>query len=212
MNQTGRLLAVGDIHGCIEKLEVLIKVVSPQDNDTVVFLGDYINRGPNSKGVIDYLLRFRENIRTIFLMGNHEKMFLDYIYSGTPSFLLNGGASTLQSYSLLSLSQMPEKHLQFLKDLLPYFEAEEFIFVHAGLRPEITLQNQSIDDLLWLRDEFLNSDFDWGKTIIYGHTVYHEPEIKRSRIGIDTGCSYCRGREVGNLTCIDVRKQQIWSV
>jgi serine/threonine protein phosphatase 1 len=212
MQITKRLLAVGDIHGCLEKLEALLAKVEPTENDTIVFLGDYINRGPDSKGVVDFLLDFKTQVPSVFLLGNHEKMLLDYISDGSPSFFFNGGEKTLVSYHCHDLRHIPQDHLAFFNELCPYYETDNFIFVHAGLRPGILLRDQDINDLVWIRDEFLHSEYDWGKTIVYGHTKNRMPMLRKNRIGLDTGCVYSAAEGYGRLSCCDVISRVVWSV
>jgi serine/threonine protein phosphatase 1 len=205
---SSRLLAVGDIHGCLDHLECLMAKVNPTPGDRFVFLGDYVDRGPDSRGVIDYLIRFgRDFPETVFLKGNHEEMFLDFL-SGRDqvNFLLNGGGATLESYRGENGVRFPRDHLDFLHALIPYYETEHFIFVHAGLRPGIPPENQSEEDMLWIRGEFLRSSYDWGKTIVFGHTPHQESFIGPHRIAVDTGAVYGRV-----LTCCDVTKRQCWT-
>ena len=175
----------------------------------MVFLGDYIDRGPDSAGVIELLLKFAEqHPYTVFLRGNHEQMFLDFISDRDPlPFLANGGDLTLASYQKRDLWPIPRRHLKFFEPLRDFFETPEFIFVHAGLRPGIPLVEQNPDDLLWIRDAFLSSPADWGKTVVFGHTPHHQPLMTDGRIGLDTGCVYGR-----RLTCCDVHSKQMWSV
>ena len=204
-----RWLAVGDIHGCLAQLTELMELVKPTSADRVVFLGDYVDRGPDSAGVIDYLIEFAAAFpETVFLRGNHEQMFLDYL-DGQDSamFLVNGGRQTLDSYRDRRMWPIPTSHRRFLESLEHSFESEHHIFVHAGLRPGIPLAEQDDFDMLWIRHEFLESDFDWGKAIVYGHTPRQEPLLGDRRIGVDTGCVY--GRQ---LTCCEVITQRIWQV
>ncbi len=203
----GRLLAVGDIHGCLEQLSALMIQVAPALADQVIFLGDYVDRGPDSAGVIDYLIKFGETFpATVFLRGNHEQMFRDYLDGHDPSvFLINGGRMTLNSYKNNGQWPIPPSHRIFLETLLDYYETQDYIFVHAGLRPGIPLAVQESSDLLWIRRDFIASDYDWGKTVVYGHTPLEEPFFTETRVGLDTGCVYGR-----RLTCCDVRSKQVW--
>jgi serine/threonine protein phosphatase 1 len=203
-----RLLAVGDIHGCLDHLENLLDKVRPVTADRIVFLGDYVDRGPESRGVIEYLIDFARRFpATVFLKGNHEQMFLDFL-SGRDrlTFLINGGTATLDSYRKEAGSHIPGEHREFLQRLVPFYETDRFIFVHAGLRPGLPLHKQSEEDFLWIREDFLNSDFDWGKTIVYGHTPGREPFFGHHRIGVDTGAVYGR-----MLTCCDVERRRCWT-
>jgi serine/threonine protein phosphatase 1 len=201
-SQASRLLAIGDIHGCMSQLLNLVEQVELQESDQLVFLGDYIDRGPESAEVIDYLLGLQELFpQTIFLRGNHEQMLLDFLNGGDPTmFLLNGGTKTLASYQVRGDWPLPERHRTFLESLALFFETEDFIFVHAGLRPGLPLDEQCSEDLLWIRQEFLKSDYHWEKPIVFGHSPRQEPLISDSRIGLDTGCGHGR-----KLSCCEVR-------
>jgi len=204
----GRLLAIGDIHGCLGSLEMLLDIVSPTKDDRLVFLGDYIDRGPDGKGVLDFLLALAQTSpQTIFLKGNHEAMFLDFLAGRNELlYLANGGAATLASYRDGGEIRIPPSHLAFLRDLPLYHDTGRFLFVHAGLRPGIPLKGQKEADLLWIRDEFLDSDYDWGRTVVFGHTPLPHPLLTPTRIGLDTGAAY--GRQ---LTCCDVLPRRLWS-
>lgn len=201
-----RFFVIGDIHGCAGLLEDLLATIKPLDEeDTVVFIGDYIDRGPDSKGVIDIVLNFRkDHRRVITLMGNHESMLLGALKGyGRQEFLAIGGKATLESYGFdpdafeQFAAGMPSEHMAFFCDLLPYFETEEYIFVHAGLQPGVHLTQQSPDWLFWSRDAFISSVYDFGKKVIYGHTPFDHPRVNGNKIGIDTGAVY------GNkLTCL----------
>ncbi len=203
----GRLLAIGDIHGCRDQLQSLLKQVQLQPEDRLVFLGDYIDRGPHSREVVDLLLDLGKRLpRTIFLKGNHEAMVLDYLAGReTRMFLGNGGGTTLASYAAAGFDTPPPEHREFFQQLRLYYETEGFIFVHAGLYPGIPLAEQTESDLLWIRDTFLSSRYDWGKTIVFGHTPRETPLLTPTRIGLDTGAVYGR-----RLTCCEVRSRQLW--
>ena len=201
-----RTYVIGDIHGCSDLLSELLEKIKPlAQDDTVIFIGDYIDRGPDSKGVIDIVLKLRaEHHRVITLMGNHEFMLLGAIKGdGQNEFLKMGGDATLKSYDIPPESinelaaRLPRNHLVFLDDLLPYWEDEDHIYVHAGLQPGVHLTQQSPDWLFWSREAFIHSTYDFGKKVIYGHTPYDTPKIDENKIGIDTGAVY------GNtLTCL----------
>lgn len=203
----GRLLAIGDIHGCRDQLRELLERVAPQPEDRMVFLGDYLDRGPQSRGVIEDLLGLAERFpETVFLRGNHEQMFLDFL-DGTDrlTFLINGGQATLKSYG--SAGEVPPAHLDFLRRLPCLFVCGDFVFVHAGLRPGLSLEQQREQDLLWIRHEFLAADYDWGRTVVFGHTPLQQPLLTERRIGVDTGAVYGR-----TLTCCDVNVRRCWQV
>lgn len=202
-----RLLAIGDIHGCLKQLKALLKKVEPTPSDQIIFLGDYVDRGPDSAGVIDYLIEFSRTFpASIFLRGNHEQMFVDYLEEhDSTMFLMNGGHKTLDSYRQREMWPVPQTHRSFLQALHHYYAIDDYIFVHAGLRPGIPVTAQDNFDLLWIRQEFIGSGYDWGQTVVYGHTPLEEPFLGERRIGLDTGCVYGRF-----LSCCDVLTREIW--
>jgi serine/threonine protein phosphatase 1 len=198
-----RFFAIGDVHGCLPHLETLMERIRPliyPDEDTIVFLGDYVDRGPDPKGVVDYLLRLREEFPgTVFLKGNHEDLLLDWHLHGRnyDLYLYNGGSSTIRSYSRGGTFYVPPEHLDFFTNLRPYYETSDYVFVHAGLRPGIALEMQDQQDLMWIRDEFIYAPHSFGKMVIFGHTPYHHVFQGTDKIGIDTGAVYG-----GKLTCV----------
>ncbi len=209
----GNIFAIGDIHGCFDKLRALMAQLRVnKEEDILIFLGDYIDRGPQSMDVVDYLLRLSQNgYHTVFLKGNHEAMFRNYL-SGRDklSFLVNGGGETLDNYMQnIDRSKdlvIPPSHIDFLQSLRLYYETDSYIFVHAGLAPKVPLDQQREKDLLWIRDSFIHSTYDFGKIVIFGHTPFNEPFVTKNKIGIDTGAVY------GNkLTCIELPAQEFYS-
>ena len=198
----GRIFAIGDIHGCYDKLRSLMKRL-PYDpkRDTLVFLGDYIDRGVRSREVLTYLCDLRRQVKNlILLMGNHEYLMLEYHRTGDSAllpFLRHLGIdATLDSYgannpkSLEEMLFLPAEHLQLFQSLLPYWETEDYIFVHAGLEPGIRLAQQSLSSLCESRNSFLSEEHDYGKLVIFGHTAFDMPFVTSTRIGIDTGAVY----------------------
>jgi len=201
-----KIFAIGDIHGCYDRLKALMgKIPIDCSRDALVFIGDYIDRGPHSVEVVDYLIQLKNRFpEVIFLKGNHEDM-LDKFISGADRFtyLLNGGQQTLDSYLTKPVQSesfpIPPDHMDFFKSLRLFYETEEFIFVHAGLRPRVPLESQNTEDLLWIRDKFVSSKYDFGKRVIFGHTPLKKPLVEPNKIGIDTGAVY------GNaLSCIQL--------
>ena len=212
----GKIFAIGDIHGCLSKLEALIPQIDiDSNNDTLVFIGDYIDRGPDSRGVVDLVLDLKKKIYTVIcLKGNHEQMFLDYICHNRDKdlYLFNGGDATIASYGYRKTPggrkiDVPDSHMSFFRSLLLWYETDDHIFVHAGLREKIPLKDQEIDDLLWIRHEFIRSPYDFGKTVVFGHTPmpHAEPLFLPGRIGIDTGATYG-----GLLTCVELPSRKIY--
>lgn len=209
-----KIYAVGDIHGCFDKLLVLMdKIDIDFDADTLVFLGDYIDRGPQSFEVVDYLSDLKKRFtKAVFLKGNHEEMLEKYL-SGEDrlTYLVNGGQQTLESYMNRPRQKdeppIPREHLDFFKTLKYYYETESYIFVHAGLRNKLPLENQKSEDLLWIRRQFIESKHDFGKMVVFGHTPLHEPLLLPNKIGIDTGAVY------GNkLTCVRLPELVFYTV
>ncbi len=205
---TPRTLAIGDIHGCLTALETLADAVGFTDEDTVVTLGDHVDRGSDTKGVIDFLLGLRRRTQFVALRGNHEAMMLDARdhRPARQSWLNVGGSSTLESYGAEALEDIPVAHWQFIESLLPYHESERHIFVHANLDPALPLEDQHEADLFWesFRDPAPHIS---GKTMVCGHTSQKSARIKRNSnaICIDT---YAHGG--GWLTCLDVDTDRYW--
>lgn len=204
----GRIFAIGDIHGCLEKLRKLLALIDVDwAEDTVVFMGDYIDRGPASREVVDAVLELRgRHGRVICLMGNHERMFLNWLDGREEElFLANGGRSTLRSYGLSPRdpdreAKVPPDHLAFFRSLLPFYETETHLFVHAGVRPGIPVEIQDPHDMIWIRHEFFLADHGLKKTVVFGHTPFtNGPFVGEKRIGIDTGAVYG-----GALTCLEL--------
>ncbi len=199
------ILAVGDLHARYDLLQKVLDELTPglPEPLRLVFLGDYIDRGPQARQVMERLLDLaRRRPDTVFLLGNHERMLLDALEGHrVPLFLNNGGRETLASYGLSPerIADLPAAHLAFIRAMPLFHQTEDYIFVHAGLRPGLPLEQQDEADLLWIRHEFIHSGADFGKTVIFGHTPQDQPLVKPGRIGIDTGAVY------GNhLTCLEL--------
>ena len=212
----GRILAIGDIHGCNDRLgQLLVRLGVEMQTDTLIFIGDYIDRGPDARGVIETLLQIRQaSPKAVFLKGNHEELFLNFYCEGRDEtlFLCNGGANTLASYGLTVAEArtgrgIPQSHLDFISSLRLTHEAEGYLFVHAGIRPGIPLVDQVPEDLLWIRYAFIESDEDFGRTVVFGHTPLREPLIEPNKIGIDTGAVYG-----GRLTAIELPSGEVHQV
>jgi len=204
-----RLFAIGDIHGCYGLLKRLLeKLPIDWQKDKLIFLGDYIDRGTEVKKVLETVINlksiYKDNV--ICLLGNHEDMLLDYLKGFNKILYLTlGGNDTINSYG--GIQNIPKTHIDFIKSLELIFETDEYIFVHAGLRPHIPVEQQSKDDLIWIRESFYESDYDWGKTIIFGHTPMATPFIQPNKIGIDTGAVYG-----GRLTAVELPDIKFYSV
>jgi serine/threonine protein phosphatase 1 len=216
-----RIYAVGDVHGRADLLFDLFTRIDddlkarPTADSVQVFLGDYIDRGPYSRQVIDLLIARQRRRDVLFLKGNHEYCALQFL--SDPTVLSEwqniGGLNTLLSYGVMptrrndseslqkvstALRQaMPDSHRRFIEDLALSFACGDFFFVHAGVRPGIPLRRQSQQDMLWIRDDFLLHEEDFGMVVVHGHTPIYKPDIRSNRINIDTG-AYATGR----LTCL----------
>lgn len=196
-----RILAIGDIHGTLEKLQMLLAGINwDPAEDMLLFIGDYVDRGSDSAGVIDHILGLKQwSDNIVCLRGNHEQLLLDFLDGkNIQTFLYNGGAATIDSYGGPE-GGIPEEHYQFIQSLPYYYETDEYIFVHAGLRDAIPLKEQDPYDMLWIREEFIFSDYDHGRRVIYGHTPSRRPVVQPNKIGIDTGAVYG-----GKLTCLEI--------
>jgi serine/threonine protein phosphatase 1 len=219
-----RIYAVGDIHGRLDLLDQLLAMIlrddeeqAPVERRTLIFLGDYIDRGPDSRAVIDRMLTgMPRDFETIHLKGNHEEILLrSLVDPGTvPMWMANGGIETLASYGVLRKDHtgiplraqflgpalaraLPESHLAFYQSLPLTATFGDYLFVHAGLQPGVPLEQQAEYDLLFIREPFLSYRGSFGKVVVHGHTPVPEPDMRPNRIGIDTG-----GFFTGHLTAL----------
>jgi serine/threonine protein phosphatase 1 len=218
-----RIYAIGDVHGRADLLHAAFGRIdadlaaNPISQPIEIYLGDYIDRGPHSRSVVDLLLDRSRRRDTIFLKGNHETYVLEFL--NNPSILDAwrnfGGLETLMSYGLspsLNPSRteeiklaaafqnvFPDDHYQFYQSLPHFFSYGDYFFVHAGVRPGVPLDQQEERDLLWIREEFLFHEESFGKIVVHGHTPVKEPDLRSNRINIDTG-AYATGR----LTCLAI--------
>lgn len=208
-----RTLAIGDIHGCLHALDGILDMVRPQPDDLVIALGDYTDRGPDSRSVIDRLLELRGRCRLVTLRGNHDQMMLDARsgYETLREWLLCGGNKTLASYAPDGgpggLDDVPHPHWQFLEATQPFLETETHFFVHGNVYPEMPLDEQPEYMLYWEKLERDSAPHCSGKVMICGHTA------QKSGIPLDLGHAVCIDTCVygpGWLTCLDVRTGQLW--
>jgi serine/threonine protein phosphatase 1 len=205
-----RTIAIGDIHGCSAALAALIDAIDPRPDDVLVTLGDYINRGPDSRGVFDLLIGLGRRCRLVPLLGNHDQMLLEARSGLHPTTWLGmGGLATLDSYGPgRDLDLIPDDHYTFLEGCLDFYETDTHIFVHANYFPDIPMDEQEVVMLRWesLRD-MTPGPHDSGKTVIVGHTSQKGGEILDlgHLVCIDT---YCHGD--GWLTALDVMTGQVW--
>ena len=214
-----RIYAIGDIHGCADLVDELVLKIADDagnhDQSRIIFLGDYVDRGPDSKGVLDRLILLKEkHPNTVFLKGNHEALMLDFLTNpdDTMHWLDWGGEETLQSYGLRELAgrqpqeisqefaeKLPADHLTFLHSLTVTHLAGDYLFVHAGIRPGVALADQEEEDLLWIRKRFHKTPAEerLEQTIVHGHQPVKKPMDKGWRIDVDTGACWS-----GKLTAV----------
>jgi serine/threonine protein phosphatase 1 len=194
----GLTYAIGDVHGCLHKLAPLVThCTAHADGEPfrLVFLGDYIDRGPDSAGVIDHLIGLQRDMpdRVVCLRGNHEALLLDALDSdGIELWLLNGGEHTLASYGVMEPDELPGEHREWLATLPVRHDDGLRLFVHAGVNPLYRLTDQREQDLVWIREPFLSSPIDYGRLIVHGHTPLPggEPDLRGWRLNLDTAAVY----------------------
>jgi serine/threonine protein phosphatase 1 len=216
----GRLFAIGDIHGCADELATMLNAIDATRGDTVVFVGDYVDRGPSARDVIELLLDYQSGgAECVFLKGNHEDMMLSFL--GLPghygeSFLFNGGALTLESYGLSNdtdepervLDRIPRRHLDFLSSLATSYLRPPYLFVHAGISPLHQLEEQRVEDMLWIREQFIFHAHQVGATVVFGHTPMRTVMVDLPyKLGIDTGLVYG-----GKLSCIELNEGVLYQI
>ena len=208
-----RVYAVGDIHGSLDRLKALHESILRDAEDSVasrkvvVYVGDYVDRGPDCRGVINLLIEQPlPDFESVHLIGNHEHMMLRFLEDGSTAriWLMNGGDATMQSFGVDPFAQpmgaeamrealndsLTEAERSFLEGLQLSHVEGDYLFVHAGIRPGVALEDQEDHDLIWIRDPFLASSDNFGKIVVHGHTPVREPERRSNRIGIDTGAVY----------------------
>lgn len=185
----GRTIAITDIHGELAKLDSVLEKLEINSKDRIIFLGDYIDRGPDSKGVINRLISMNDVCECIYLKGSHEYAYLkaregDEYYKYL--FWNYGGVQTVESYG--SFENIYNTHGDFLDSLKSYYETEDYFFIHAGLRPGIPLEDQDERDFFYIRGDFIYKKHNLSKKIIFGHTDFEQPLVQDDKICIDTGC------------------------
>lgn len=202
------VVAIGDIHGCVESLKALWEKLEPWKDRPHIFVGDYIDRGPDSKGVVDFLLEVKDERKTVFLRGNHEVMLINSLETGNKTlWLRNGGETTLQSYgNPETISDIPDNHLEFYRSTKLFHETDDYFFVHAGIPPHLTVEQSKVDEIaqdyfFWGREHLNAFETPWEKTVVFGHTPRSHPIRKTKMIGIDTGCVY-NSFGFGKLTAV----------
>ncbi|TVY07238.1 metallophosphoesterase family protein [Paenibacillus cremeus] len=221
-----KTFVISDIHGCLVELEQLLTAIPfRKGKDQLILLGDYVDRGPNSKEVLERIIQLTETCHAVALRGNHDQMFLEFLEGEDPySFIYNGGIHTLLSYCgphwfdeldfFIGLEKAREyitthfpTHVAFLQSLPLYYEAADHLFVHAGINPDYAdWKNQPIDDFLWIREDFIDHPTGLEQPVVFGHTTTLDMEDAQGtvwfggdKIGIDGGCVYG-----GQLNCLEI--------
>lgn len=225
-----RAYVVGDVHGRLDLLQALLELVEDDVRKrrpmrtSIVFLGDLIDRGPDSAGVVELLRGYRPAFaQTVFLMGNHEEVMLRVLGGDAALFLKwmkFGGAECVRSYGAdpealkkmppaeairLLKGQIPANHVDFLAGFADTISFGSYLFVHAGIRPGTSLADQTQTDLRWIREPFLEDERDHGHVVVHGHTICEEVELCSNRIGIDTGAY-----RTGVLTALGIEGTERW--
>lgn len=225
-----RIYAIGDVHGRLDLLDQLLFRIEADERarggarTQLIFLGDLVDRGPASAGVVQRALELKESGRAArFLMGNHEEVFLKALAGSLEAlrfFVKMGGRSTILSYGfseqeyealdyddlLVCLQErVPASHVEFLKSFENQIGIGDYLFVHAGIRPRVPLEEQSGGDLRWIRSEFLDYRGSHGPVVVHGHTITDEVDERENRIGIDTG-AFASGR----LTALGLEAGERW--
>jgi serine/threonine protein phosphatase 1 len=224
-----RVYAVGDVHGCLAELDQLLAMIKddlkehPVKSHHIIFLGDYVDRGPDSAGVINRLIALQKTqTNVVCLKGNHEDKFIEYLNNPkklAPAFFAYGGIETAQSYGINTklleeplenamiigmqiLDVITNAHMEFLIKLPSSNSIGDYFFCHAGIRPGVKLKDQSSHDLMWIRQDFLYHPNLHKKIIVHGHTPNFEPEVMSNRINVDTKCY-----DSGVLSCLVLQKK-----
>ncbi len=225
-----RVYAVGDLHGCLDLLQKIEGAIAEDIGTSgahldhfVVYLGDYVDRGWQSRGLLGHLANPpADGVHRVHLLGNHDAWLRDYLRGEAVGggWLRYGGDATLVSYGVRLaagadddarldatreqlVAAVPPEHVDFLERLEIAFSFGDYFFCHAGIRPNVPLASQMIEDLIWIREPFLDWRGDPGKVVVHGHTIEQQPVVRRNRIGIDTGAY-----STGNLTCLVLEGQQ----
>lgn len=223
-----RVYAIGDVHGRLDLLKTLIAAIEDDDKvrgkaeTSIIMLGDLIDRGPDSAGVLSYLRALSSRTRVSFLMGNHEEMLLSALTSTSTlrAFINYGGRETFLSYNIsqekyeaLTIDELydlipeiiPYQDIEFIRTFEDYLRVGDYIFVHAGIRPGVAFSSQAEKDFRWIREPFLSHSCDFEYFIIHGHTISDAPEIRHNRIGVDTGAY-----RSGKLTALGLEGERRW--
>ncbi len=207
-----RYIAITDIHGEYEKLENVLSKIETREDDIFVFLGDYIDRGGKSKEVIERVIQQSETHKCVYLMGSHEYAYLharggDQYYDYL--FWNYGGPATVKSYG--SFENIYKIHGEFLDNLKFYYLTDKYLFVHAGINPRYSLEEQDETDLVYIRGAFYNHPHNLPQKVIFGHTEFDEPQVQKDKICIDLGCGKYKNAHLCALILDDGKEEFVYS-
>lgn len=225
-----RVYAIGDVHGRLDLFAALAKAIDDDDRDrapadtTIVLLGDLVDRGPDSAGVLAAARDWQRRRKVRIIAGNHEEVFLESLTNAERmrSFLRFGGRETVLSYPVdarafqiagieqahaLMRAAVPQEDIAFIAGFENRVAIGDYLFVHAGIRPDRALDAQDVQDLRWIREPFLSHPGDHGMVVVHGHTISVEPDVRRNRIGIDTGAFMS-----GQLTALGLEGTERWLI
>lgn len=225
-----RIYAIGDVHGRVDLLTQLLDMIredtlarTTDATTQLIFLGDLIDRGPDSRAVVELVRDLCQKTACTALMGNHEEVLISVLegnLKALPFFLRLGGSETLESYGLdrefldqetpevihdAMLAAIPDEHQAFFKAMPSMLECGDYLFVHAGIRPRVPVDAQAENDMHWIRNDFLDSKADHGRIVVHGHSITQEVDERTNRIGIDTGAY-----STGHLTAIGLEAAERW--
>lgn len=183
-----RLIGISDIHGEYEKLSAVIDKVSPEKDDTMIFMGDYIDRGAKSREVVDKIISMQDVCNCVYLIGSHEYALLHAKSDDYYNYLFwnYGGVQTVESYG--SFENILNIHGDFFRSLKFYHMTDKYLFIHAGINPRLPLEKQNEEDMVYIRKDFYTKKHDLPVKIIFGHTEFDSPLVQEDKICIDTGC------------------------
>ena len=206
-----RYIAITDIHGELGKLENLLNKIETRPDDIFVFMGDYIDRGPNSKGVVDRVIEQSNSHKCVYLIGSHEYAMMHAKSDDYYQFLFDnyGGPATTRSYG--GFDNILKIHGDFYRSLKFYYLTDKYLFVHAGINPDYSLESQSEVDLVYIRGKFIYSKHNLPQKIIFGHTEFDKPYIDEGKIGIDLGCGKYKDAHLCALILDNGKEEFIYS-
>ncbi|HXH18300.1 MAG TPA: metallophosphoesterase family protein [Chitinophagales bacterium] len=221
MNEARRWV-IGDIHGCIKTLRTLVEdKIQPGRQDKLIFVGDYVDRGPDSKAVISYVMELRlMGYNLVLLKGNHEDMMLQSVHDrpARKNWFYNGGIETLRSFGARDVSEVPDHFLEFLKSLDYYYVTDGFFIVHAGLNFDIPNPLEDVESMLWIRNKYVVPEKIGNRIIVHGHTPVPLEAIKEAvnskapDIDLDGGCVYWDIEGLGNLCALELNTMRLESL